>query len=104
MLAEETARGTQRMIYVAPVRLAIAPSHTHLFAIGDHSLRGSDGIEGWCGGDTLSTGYGALQHERVEIGSSCQQDGGEARRARTKDTHRAMVGLRVIALLTESTM
>jgi hypothetical protein len=45
-----------------------------------------------------------LQHERVEIGSSCQQDGGEARRACTQDTHRAMVGLRVIALLTDSTM
>jgi len=105
------------------------------FEIGDHSLRGSDGIEGWqraaghrlphaaldqcgsqdafhkswiifhvCGGDALSTGYGALQHERVEIGPNRLQDGGEARRARTADTHRAMVGLRVIALITDSTM
>jgi hypothetical protein len=27
MIAEETAGGTQRMIYKAPIRLAIAPSH-----------------------------------------------------------------------------
>ena len=27
MIAEETACGTQRMIYEAPIRLAIAPSH-----------------------------------------------------------------------------
>ena len=57
-----------------------------------------------CGGDALSTGYDALQHERVEIGPNRLQDGGEAHRARTADTHRAMVGLRVIALITDSTM
>ena len=107
----------------------------HPCEIGDHSLRGSDGIEGWqraaghrlpqaaldqcgsqdafhkswiifhvCGGDALSTGYGALQHERVEIGPNRLQDGGEAHRAHTADTHRAMVGLRVIALITDCTM
>jgi len=53
-----------------------------------------------CGGDALSTGYGALQYEQAEIGPSRLQDGGAARRARTADTHRAMVGLRVIALIT----
>jgi len=40
-----------------------------------------------CGGDALSTGYGALQHEQAEIGPSRLQDGGAARKARTVDTH-----------------
>jgi hypothetical protein len=61
MMAEETACGTQRMIYIAPVHV--------------------------CGGDALSTGYGALQHEQAEIGPSRLQDGGAARKARTVDTH-----------------
>jgi len=56
------------------------------------------------GGDELSTRCGALEHERVEVGSSRIQGGGEARRARTEDNHRAMVGLRVIAIITDSTM
>jgi hypothetical protein len=76
MIAEETA--SQRMI-------SKAPGHV-------------------CGSDALSTGYGALQHEQVELGSSRLQDGGEAHRARTADTHRAMVGLRVIALIADSTL
>ena len=61
MIAEETTCGTQRMIYQVPVHV--------------------------CGGDALFTGYGALQHEQAEMGPSRLQDGGEARRARTADTH-----------------
>jgi hypothetical protein len=60
-MAEETTCGTQRMIHTAPVHV--------------------------CGGDALSTGYGALQHEQAEIGPSCLQDGDAARRARTANTH-----------------
>ena len=57
-----------------------------------------------CGGDALSTGYGALHHEWVEVGPSRLQGSGEARRARIEDTHRALVGLRVVAIITDSTM
>jgi hypothetical protein len=57
-----------------------------------------------CGGDELSTGWGALQHERVKIGPRRIQSSGEARRARTEDTHRALFGLRVIAIITDRTM
>jgi hypothetical protein len=78
MMAEETACGTQRMISTALVHVG--------------------------GSDALSTGYGALQHAQVELGSSRLQDGGAAHRTRTADTHRAMVGLRVIALITDSTL
>jgi hypothetical protein len=40
-----------------------------------------------CGGDELSTGCGALEHEWVEVVRSRIQGGVEARRARTEDNH-----------------
>jgi hypothetical protein len=40
-----------------------------------------------CGGDALSTGYSAWQHEQAEIGPSRLQNDGAARKARTADTH-----------------
>jgi hypothetical protein len=61
MMAEETACGTQRMIYTAPVHV--------------------------CGDDALSTRYSAFQHEQAEIGPSRLQNGGAAHKARTADTH-----------------
>ena len=59
------------MSYEAPIRLVIAPSH--MFHV--------------CGGDELSTGCGALQHEWVEVVRSRIQGGVEARGARTEDNY-----------------